>query len=1199
MTKAEFNSELFSPVIYPVEANARLLNKEISELAQDQQGFIWLGTRRGLFRFDGYEYKKINFASEKFDFANIYVRALLADQQSLWIGSMSDGMFHLDLTTYQVTQYIHDKQNENSLSGNQVNDFALDKSGALWVGNSFGLDKFDPIKQVFSHYRSSEDSVDRYFNYLIDIELDNENNLWLATGKGLAKLNYKTQTFKRVFMSESKQQNLQKVMIRKVFVAKDGQVWLATQKHGSYIISANKKSVIHLPMENPEQGKINTAIVQPNENEIWISGAAGIEIRDAISGDLQKVIKANLQDELSLSKDVIYSMLVSESGLVWLGVRGVGLQFYNPQNTAFKRLDIYSPKLKSLFSGYITKVIAISATEVLVIAQGLATRLNLVTGEMNSFVQDSLFKSKNIISALKLNEQSFLLGTNDGEIIRYDLHSGQSDIYHLPLEISKGAQVGYLVKGKAGQVWVTSDNRLYRLDLKTMTFETMMSSQEQPFLTFVRDLLFDSKNRLWIATVSGFGLVEEGSSQVEMYTKKVGTGGTLSNNFINQILENNNGEILINTRSGINKVTTINQEEILLEPFAAQASVKMYRDERLLALSDSTYWLGLGFKLDKEGKILAEYGVADGALDGGRGTSMFVLEGNEILHNSSFGIEIIEPSELKVWDFKPQVVITEAVVGSNTNVLDLVEKGIYLQPEEQGFSVRFASLDFSSPRDNNYRYQLEGYDDNWVETPAEIRLATYTSLPPGIYHLLLDGTNRKGLWSALPIRIKVVVEPSIYQTIWFRTVLILFIFFVLYLLFQWRLSVVKRSERAAYEKRAASQKAKMMTQQMEQKNKLFDEITFEKQKADQANNEKSRFMAAASHDLRQPLNSMGLFIYALRQKMQTANEESMAILQRIDDAHLALSDLFEALLEISQLDSGTVVVEQKSIPLNFILQPLVDELSEQASSKQLSLSYTKLDVKITTDPLLLSRVLRNLIGNAIKYTDQGHIEIIVSRANDLISIKVTDTGIGIPEAEFESIFDEYQQLSNEHRDRRQGIGLGLSIVKKMCDLLDHQIKVSSQIAQGSTFEIIATVCQQSIAVEPFELITAQPDHSLAGTKVLVIDDEPEILAAMQMILSSWQCEVNTAEDYIQANKKVSKQQPDIILCDYRLQDDMNGLEVLQALQLKVSEVIPAIIITGETDPHLLKSVQQQGLKILNKPINATQLMHEISRLLIL
>lgn len=374
-----------------------------------------------------------------------------------------------------------------------------------------------------------------------------------------------------------------------------------------------------------------------------------------------------------------------------------------------------------------------------------------------------------------------------------------------------------------------------------------------------------------------------------------------------------------------------------------------------------------------------------------------------------------------------------------------------------------------------------------------------------------------------------------------------------------------------------------------------DRVEQEKDKAEKANLAKSEFIAAASHDLRQPLNSIGLFLFGLKQKLQGDSSDRLDLVGKMEAAHRALSEMFSTLLDMSNLDSGKVRVHSKSLQPSLVVQSVIDEFTEAASAKGLQINYTGNDAWIVTDEVLLSRIIRNLLDNAIKYTQQGHIQITETIEQGRLTITVEDTGIGIPEQELDSIFNEYHQVGNKRRDRREGVGLGLFITKRLCDLLGFDIHVSSTEGQGSTFTITSPVSVEPGLQTEMDAAAALPE--LKNIKVLVIDDDPDILNGMMLILEQWQCQVTTATDYQQALSSVAITQPDIILCDYRLQDDLTGVEALQGLEQQLGQSVPAIIITGEHLETVAAKIQEHGFNLLGKPVQPVQLHASITALL--
>lgn len=366
---------------------------------------------------------------------------------------------------------------------------------------------------------------------------------------------------------------------------------------------------------------------------------------------------------------------------------------------------------------------------------------------------------------------------------------------------------------------------------------------------------------------------------------------------------------------------------------------------------------------------------------------------------------------------------------------------------------------------------------------------------------------------------------------------------------------------------------------------LLQQVSAEKALVEQANQEKSRFLAAASHDLRQPLNSLGLFLHAMREPVTQANNAQLSkLMGQVQTAYGALTGLFDALLEVSRLDSGQIDAKLRPLELSALIKPLADELRERAAAAGLTLNYDERAAWVHTDPVMLARILRNLIDNAIKFTPQGEIRVHTAVDGAVVRLQVSDTGIGIPVAEQHAVFNEYHQLANKKRDREKGIGLGLSIVKRMCDLIGAQIELTSTPGQGSTFSLTlqAVAAAESASANPSQTTATAPDVS--SQRLLVIDDEPQVREAMEALLAGWGHPCRSAQTLFKALGILEEFQPDLILCDYRLQDDLTGIDAIEAIQEELEAPVPALLITGDTDPRLLADIRSKGYAVLLKPV---------------
>lgn len=375
---------------------------------------------------------------------------------------------------------------------------------------------------------------------------------------------------------------------------------------------------------------------------------------------------------------------------------------------------------------------------------------------------------------------------------------------------------------------------------------------------------------------------------------------------------------------------------------------------------------------------------------------------------------------------------------------------------------------------------------------------------------------------------------------------------------------------------------------------LLQEVTRARDDAERANQSKSSFLAAASHDLRQPLQALGFFLECINVRVDPGDPELRTLARQALGSHESLSDLLNALLELSRLESRELNVRRQHFLLRHFLQPIVNEFQSLAQAKGLSLVLSGDDAVVETDPVLLARVVRNLLDNAVKFTADGSIVVRLLPEADGVQLTVTDTGVGIADDDQHKVFTEYFQVDNEARLASRGLGLGLSIVSRICRLLGHALRLNSTPGIGTTVVVSlprgdASHIQQ--AVHPQQL-------DVAGHCVLVVDDDPVILQALAALLRDWGCTALTAPgmDDALACLTGGGQKPDLVLSDYRLDGGVHGIDLIRAVREKTGDDLPALLMSGDTDPALVQSIRQQQFHLLHKPVKPVQLrkvMHQL------
>ena len=352
-----------------------------------------------------------------------------------------------------------------------------------------------------------------------------------------------------------------------------------------------------------------------------------------------------------------------------------------------------------------------------------------------------------------------------------------------------------------------------------------------------------------------------------------------------------------------------------------------------------------------------------------------------------------------------------------------------------------------------------------------------------------------------------------------------------------------------------------------------------------ANQAKSRFLATASHDLRQPLHALGLFVAQLHGR--TRADERRRIMAGIDSALSAMNELFNALLDVSKLDAGVLTPNLAEFPIARLLRQVETTFAGAAREKELSLRVVASGAWVRSDFILLERIVFNLVSNAVRYTSKGGLVVGCRRRGGRLRIEVWDTGAGVPADRRQHIFGEFYRLGEGDHDRRGGLGLGLAIVDRLCRLLDHAIELNSTLGKGSCFSVaVPMVDARAEAIKPPAPVLARFDVS-NGKLVVVIDNDPLVLEGMGGLFRSWGCRVVTGRTDGAALAGLAEygQPPDVIISDYHLCDGKTGIEAITQLRRALSAPIPAFLMSGDTDPEPLQEAKANGYPLLHKPVS--------------
>ncbi|CAN5127831.1 hypothetical protein BH09PSE6_BH09PSE6_26270 [soil metagenome] len=378
--------------------------------------------------------------------------------------------------------------------------------------------------------------------------------------------------------------------------------------------------------------------------------------------------------------------------------------------------------------------------------------------------------------------------------------------------------------------------------------------------------------------------------------------------------------------------------------------------------------------------------------------------------------------------------------------------------------------------------------------------------------------------------------------------------------------------------------------------KLVERLREQAGLADKSNRDKTRFLAAAAHDLRQPLHALGLFGAAIEKRLRGRPEYPLinSMMRSIE----ALEKSFTALLDISRLDAGAVRPTFQVFPVRDLFRRIYMQYAGEAERQDISLRFRAAGKLVRSDPMLLERIVSNLVQNALRYTERGGVLVAARRCGNDVAIEVWDSGIGIPEDQIESIFQEFYQVDNPERDRSKGIGMGLAIVQRLTALLDHKLEVRSQRGRGTIFRVVIPASLEGMPDTAQLGADTLPPRIERALTVLLVDDEESIRRGMQELFAPTQIELIAAASLEEAEHMVGHGAVgiDFVISDLRLRGGENGVDVIAAMRRLYGAELPGVLITGETAGEALQRANEQGVVVLFKPVQPKEILRLINRL---
>lgn len=1204
-------------------AEQSLSQLTVSSIFQDSKGFLWFGTLDGLNRYDGYNIKVFQSSDNKPEsISSNHINAITEDSLGyLWIGT-DKGLNRYCHKSGEFISFFKDKETEYNISHDKVSFVYRDKLGRIWIGTEQGIDYVNQetltfTKRTFNHFL--------YNNRIITIHDDSYGNLWIGTVKGLVKYNMKSDKH-FIFRKEPGNPNsISTNHVRSVFEDSRKNLWIGTSD-GLNLYDPKNDSFRHFGKTiYPDLTLTNNAvrcIVEDEYQNLLIGTNKGLNIFNLNT----KTIKKYVPDRIipgSLNHFFIYSLFVDNAETVWIGTFNGGVNYFNQKYNQFRYLN----PANDLVYGGINKILLKDSNLWVGTDGGGLLQYDQQYSFKNQYLFDRTprqFSSANFIHSIIEIDNSLLLGTEADQLLLFDLNSRK--IIETINSVSNTFNNIYKTHGNELLFCVNDTLGLRKLDLKKKKLETVTylnNANREMLFPFSTCVVEESPGIFWIGTrYVGLYYYDSNNQLVKRYT--AGNDSlSLRSNYISSLHIDNLNNLWIGTNRGL---YLFSKETENFHSYDVSHGL-LNMDIRGILEDEAGYlWIATIFgvsKFDPTKNEFVNFNKDNGFPIQEISRFSFTLLGNgHIAVGGNNGLTIFNPLEIKFDTFKPPVLITDFRLFNSSDFDNPIKLGLLmsnkkpveLKYNQSNFIIEFTALDYIFPKNIQYAYKLEGFDTKWNYVGNQ-RTATYTNLNAGSYTFRVKASNNDGSWSESQRTLTIIVHPPLWKTWWAYAIYILLTIGLLFLFFHYfRL------------------KNKIRLKQLEQEN------------LEKSHQLRLRMFTNFSQELRTPLT---LILGPLEDMMNDKvlpNEIGNA-LRMIRKNTNRLKMLVDQLIDFRKQESGKIKLKAAEGRFNKFITEIAMAFNALAVKQKINykIELSEEAIFLWFDRQQMEKVFFNLLSNAFNNTPtDGNILISVEKYNisrlkdlspetrsilvntgatEFVETQIKNSGKGIPEEEYEKIFDPFYQMAENAGQISAGTGIGLSLVKGITELHHGIVSVDSIPDEWTIFRVILPVGKDHLTpdeiqhdyipsedISNYHLLDESYEEEIAISApivqnknkytILLIDDNANIRHYLKSRLIK-EYNIIEASDGNEGLTKALKKIPDLIISDIMI-PEIDGLQLCLKLKTDISTChIPIILLTARTTYLKIKEVYEVSADdYIIKPFSANLLRLKIKSILI-